>query len=132
MRSYALSLCLILLVALSGCPQVDEVVRSPLPAASEIVVEGCNKGGRFYGTGESFPAGDGCNTCSCGVDGRIACTDMICDEPDAVPCGFDCDCPAGYSCEGSSRCPDTCDCESGCPVAELCLWEGDFGTCVPD
>ena len=32
----------------------------------------CSYGGSTYGPGESFPAIDGCNTCSCGADAQVA------------------------------------------------------------
>ena len=34
--------------------------------------------GKSYKTGESFPSMDKCNTCSCGDDGSIRCTEMAC------------------------------------------------------
>jgi hypothetical protein len=37
----------------------------------------CRAGGTSYRIGESFPAGDGCNTCSCSASG-IACTLIAC------------------------------------------------------
>ncbi|MBR9700323.1 hypothetical protein GOV11_00470 [Candidatus Woesearchaeota archaeon] len=33
---------------------------------------------RTYRSGESFPAPDGCNTCYCGVDGTVGCTEKAC------------------------------------------------------
>ena len=32
----------------------------------------CEHGGKTYQPGESFPAGDGCNDCSCTSDGSVA------------------------------------------------------------
>ena len=52
-----------------------------------IVVEGdgsgatCEYAGESYESGESFPASDGCNTCSCGEDGEVLCTVMACETP---------------------------------------------------
>lgn len=40
----------------------------------------CEVDGRFYRPGEHFTAPDGCNTCSCGWDGSVACTEMACPE----------------------------------------------------
>jgi hypothetical protein len=34
----------------------------------------CEWGGKTYQHGESFPAGDGCNTCYCSDDGEVSCT----------------------------------------------------------
>jgi hypothetical protein len=39
---------------------------------------GCDYGGQHHAPGESFPAGDGCNTCSCGFDGSVGCTLAYC------------------------------------------------------
>ena len=38
----------------------------------------CEHGGKTYQPGESFPAGDGCNDCSCTSDGSVACTLAFC------------------------------------------------------
>ncbi len=38
----------------------------------------CTYGGKTYNHGQSFPSTDGCNTCSCGAGGAIACTEMAC------------------------------------------------------
>ena len=37
----------------------------------------CEYDGSFYGDGDSFPANDGCNTCSCD-DGAVSCTQIGC------------------------------------------------------
>jgi hypothetical protein len=37
----------------------------------------CEYDGQFYDDGESFPASDGCNTCSCD-DGAVGCTELGC------------------------------------------------------
>jgi hypothetical protein len=41
----------------------------------------CSYGGETYATGQTFPATDGCNTCSCGQDGAVACTKRACPPP---------------------------------------------------
>jgi hypothetical protein len=33
-----------------------------------------------YKLNESFPSADGCNTCTCGLDGTIVCTEKACNE----------------------------------------------------
>jgi len=38
----------------------------------------CSYEGQTYQPGDSFPASDGCNTCSCGADGTVACTLKAC------------------------------------------------------
>lgn len=58
---------LFLLTALTGC--------SPGGGA-------CVYDGKSYASGASFPSTDGCNTCSCGVQGEVACTLRACVTPD--------------------------------------------------
>jgi hypothetical protein len=38
----------------------------------------CSYGGKTYRAGDSFPSSDGCNSCSCGADGLVACTLRAC------------------------------------------------------
>jgi hypothetical protein len=40
--------------------------------------EGCSYGGSVHPAGTSFPATDGCNSCVCDSDGRVACTKGLC------------------------------------------------------
>ena len=42
----------------------------------------CTYGGEGYGAGDTFPALDGCNTCSCEAGGAVTCTEFPC-GPDA-------------------------------------------------
>lgn len=42
--------------------------------------QGCAYGGAFYSYGESFPATDGCNTCTC-IEGGVVCTKILCPSP---------------------------------------------------
>lgn len=39
---------------------------------------GCDYQGKHYAPGASFPAGDGCNSCSCQADSTVVCTEMAC------------------------------------------------------
>lgn len=39
----------------------------------------CLYEGKEYKYGDGFKASDGCNSCSCGEDGQVACTLMFCD-----------------------------------------------------
>lgn len=41
----------------------------------------CEYNGETYEKGESFPAEDGCNTCTCEEKGAVACTEMGCLTP---------------------------------------------------
>lgn len=54
----------------------------------------CERGGYVYEDGASFPAGDGCNVCSCSA-GEVACTLRPCARP--VDCRTE-DCEVGSSC----------------------------------
>lgn len=38
----------------------------------------CEYNGRWYKQGEIFPAGDGCNDCSCMLGGSVGCSDADC------------------------------------------------------
>lgn len=40
--------------------------------------DGCTYEGKHYALGDSFPASDGCNTCSCSESGEVACTLIGC------------------------------------------------------
>jgi len=88
-----------LAAALSGCgatalhapdgghPEGDASPNGDAPV-------GCSYGGVVRATGTSFPAPDGCNTCSCAGDGRVACTVRACVDaapPPPVPpaCAFE-------------------------------------------
>ncbi|HWS48508.1 MAG TPA: hypothetical protein VN174_00475 [Candidatus Methanoperedens sp.] len=44
----------------------------------------CLINGEEYDIGQSFPASDGCNTCSCDKDLLIACTTMACDASNSA------------------------------------------------
>jgi len=71
------------LLLLSGCPSGDE---DALP-----IEDGCLVDGNMVAPGASVPAPDGCNTCSCGPDGQLACTKIGCikDPPPAQVCTYD-------------------------------------------
>ncbi len=38
----------------------------------------CGYNGQRYEVGAQFPSTDGCNTCTCGENGQIACTQTAC------------------------------------------------------
>jgi len=48
-------------------------------------VDGCTYNGKTYASGMSFPAADGCNTCSC-QDGKAACSLLACTDGGTGPC----------------------------------------------
>jgi hypothetical protein len=66
----------------------------------------CVYNDRKYTRGQSFPAGDGCNTCTCDESGNVACTKIACPAPE---CKGDADCPTinciRYPCP-PNRCVD--------------------------
>ena len=79
---------------------------------------GCWEGGKHYSVGESFLGSDGCNTCTCGDDGQVACTKKAClpkDSCGTVQCGDDeyCQPAADSACDNvAGTCtqrPDACD-----------------------
>ncbi len=103
----------------------------------------CIYAGQQRPSGTSFPALDGCNTCTCGDDGVVGCTEMACAcdaeaewwrdyvgssvEDCAV---IDFDCPpnttgfsnqCGCGCEQSSACAPSYDCAppSTCDVQQI-------------
>src|SRR5687768_15952435 len=57
----------VLAAALSGC--LDAVVGD---------ADLCQVNGKGYALNEQFPASDGCNTCTCLIDGTAACTEKAC------------------------------------------------------
>jgi hypothetical protein len=58
---------LALVFASGGC--IDAVIGD---------IDVCKYDGKGYALGESFPATDGCNTCSCEKTGSISCTEIAC------------------------------------------------------
>lgn len=96
-------------------------------ALSLLLVGGCDSTtctyqGQTHKSGETYPAGDGCNTCSCGPDGLTRCSTAKCvtDGPprtdSRVPDGPALSCPAvnppsgagtalqGQACSGTLHC----------------------------
>lgn len=74
---------------------------------------GCNYDGQHYNSGDNFPSSDGCNTCSCGPTGSVACTKRAC----IATCDY-----AGVTHNVGDTFPsddgcNTCSCTSGGNVA---------------
>ncbi|AUX40746.1 uncharacterized protein SOCE26_021470 [Sorangium cellulosum] len=68
----------------------------------------CEVDGAVYSPGDSFPASDGCNTCTCTEDGTVACTLMEC----VSSCTYEgVEYPAGASFPASDGC-NTCTCDA--------------------
>jgi hypothetical protein len=78
---------------------VDDCDRGDgeFPCRGAWCEEGCSYGGEHYDVGESFPADDGCNQCSCSEDGNVQCTLKLC---------------AGETCGGLTG--------AGCEEGEFC------------
>jgi hypothetical protein len=47
-------------------------------SCTEIACVTCTYNGQTYQPGQSFPKGDGCNTCTCAADGTVGCTKIQC------------------------------------------------------
>ncbi|PID37907.1 MAG: hypothetical protein CSB49_08290 [Proteobacteria bacterium] len=74
------------------------VAGLPCPKGEKCILDGsypdaggtckpvaCTFAGDEYAEGETFPAGDGCNTCTCGKSGQVACTKRFCPPPSCDP-----------------------------------------------
>jgi hypothetical protein len=49
----------------------------------------CTIGGVGHPAGTTFPSPDGCNSCTCTVDGQLACTERACPPDAGSDCAFD-------------------------------------------
>jgi hypothetical protein len=88
-------------------------------ATGGVVGRDCDRNGSTYHSGDTFAAGDGCNSCTCS-DGMIACTTDVC--PDACvgcddamvlsACAPSGGCPSGPACGTSGLC---------CNGLEMCV-----------
>lgn len=129
-------------VAFCGCDGRTFVASSTCPSAPYAFVGSCGgpppacvlPGGGMCPVGMTCPAGDGCNTCTCGAGGTLACTergcvdggtdasvDVVRDVPADVPTS--CRLPTGARCPVGATCPagDGCnDCTCTAPDALMC------------
>lgn len=62
----------------TGKPESDMVAFENIDS---LLCTNCVYEGRKYGFLEEFPAGDGCNTCTCVYDGAISCSEVGCEVP---------------------------------------------------
>lgn len=110
-----------------------------LAACSDGGTTACTYNGHGYKVGEVFPAGDGCNACTCGDQG-VSCTKQACRDagtdadpnscaasggcPSGVACGLVC-CGAGERCTGGA-----CECGTGsaCTDGNTCQAGGPLGS----
>ncbi len=111
---------LLILVALAGC-ETGTGGRA------------CRWDGRIYDVGDTFPAGDGCNTCHCMEGGEVACTEIACLPdgglgPDADPasCAPSGGCASGPACLGQCCGPGEQCTLNGCQCGDsAACGEGD-------
>jgi len=73
----------------SSAPPASADAARPIPdsgGATTDTAEGgvCFYGGMTYRPGQSFPADDGCNTCTCLANGQAGCTKIGCPPRDAA------------------------------------------------
>ena len=100
--------------------------------------QACVRNGTQYAIGDVFPAGDGCNSCTCTASG-IACTNVACSDAgvDASPlsCGASGGCPEAPACgviccKHGERCVNgTCMCgmNAACGTGDTCESPGPVG-----
>jgi hypothetical protein len=115
MLRHALLVSVLASLLATGCSSTvslsDSSSNCPLP------------GGTICPLGTSCPASDGCNTCMCGLDRVLRCTQRACAQDAGVTqdvpstpvdvgfaCSSDADCPPGLGCDGAPGCgvPWTC------------------------
>lgn len=73
-----LTCCTLLLLCLAACGGGQKPPPDDGDTGEPKAV--CTYGDAQYQQGESFPAKDGCNTCTCGKDGMVQCTEMACNS----------------------------------------------------
>lgn len=93
------------------------LVLFPLTMGLKECDQTCVYDGQTYLSGDEFPATDGCNTCSCGPDGVVACTEIACLPDPAGDCGG----LLGLACDEGQFCDY--------PVAAFCGAADGLGTC---
>lgn len=123
MRSIALAMLLVLVACSDDTKSSDAA---------------CRYNGTSYALGDVFPAGDGCNSCTCTASGPN-CTTLACVDGgvDANPlsCGAFGGCPEGpvcgtLCCKSGERCVNgTCQCGMGpaCTGGNTCERGGPVG-----
>ena len=69
---------------LSPQDQTKNITLTPSPTTTSGAV--CLLNDKQYQIGETFKSADGCNTCSCGIDLTVSCTELACNStPTATP-----------------------------------------------
>jgi len=118
----------------SSCPPRVYARRGPCEGVDAGPAACTFPDGRVCPVGQRCRAPDGCNTCACGRDGTLACTELACVDagppPDAPTrtCRTSSDCPRSMMCDGPPGCdvPWTCVPARGCTadVAPFCACDG--------
>jgi hypothetical protein len=111
---------LVLLAFLAGCPEHG------------MGGEGmCVVNGHPHQIGEVFPAGDGCNTCTCTASGP-SCTKQACPDVLTLEAGTSAGCEPSGGCPSGPACDATC-CKSGerC-VSGVCMCAGHAACTLGD
>lgn len=87
------------LLVLGGCDQYDwrDIIDGVEGGGSQGGHQVCVVDGERHRPGDTFPAPDGCNECTCGEDGLVACTERAC----LATCGGlqGLACPEGQYCD---------------------------------
>ena len=129
MKTQWIMMAALSLLAAAGCDIPDKDIGDETMGASGTPGDTCEPG-------DTVPAADGCNTCECGEDGTLACTEIAC-PPDDVDCEPGEEFPAGDGCntcfceaDGSSTCT-LIDCGPvGCTPGETVPNPGECGVCT--
>ena len=97
-----------------SCVPKPPVVNPPPPPGKD-----CTYDGKDYSVGDSFPSSDGCNQCSCGAGGDVACTERACAFTWYRTCGAPvCGAPGSDGPTGAPLCT-TETAGDGCPTADV-------------
>eukprot|EP00731_Ephydatia_muelleri_P026230 Em0018g330a len=102
-------------------PQNGKAVSEAVPRGQQPNCITCTVSGKKYYPGQSFPASDGCNTCSCSTKGTAVCTLKDCRVAFTIPYRSPYQCPPEQvSSDNCSTCAqnELC-CDSECTTAVL-------------
>lgn len=66
-----------------GCDSDTSTASPTSTATSDATAGTCSLDGVSYTAGETVPSKDGCNTCGCGTNGEVLCTQMACASSEA-------------------------------------------------
>ncbi len=132
-RSFCVRLLVFAVLGLAACAQSSE------PPGADGGTSGCTYAGTHYAVGESFTSSDGCNQCSCGAGGQVACTARACADGGAPTtlhwyktcgapvCGPQFDGPTGKPLCTTEHSGDSCNAKGaecdpslGCAVSLIC------------